>query len=72
LVDDKAFAEGSEHAALSIGDPSGQRGWIAVAHHSMEALDQVTSRHQCRNTSLDARDGDRVALRQVSALAQQQ
>jgi hypothetical protein len=39
LVGDKAFAEGREHAAGSIGDPGGQSGWIAVTHHSMEALD---------------------------------
>jgi hypothetical protein len=38
----------------------------------METLDQVARRYQYRNISLDARDGDRIALGQLIAFAQQQ
>jgi hypothetical protein len=37
----------------------------------MEALDQIAGRDQLRHTSLDARDGDRVTLGEVIALAQE-
>jgi hypothetical protein len=38
----------------------------------MEALDQITGRHQYRHAPLDAGDGDRVLLREVIAQAQHQ
>src|SRR5205807_10190921 len=41
LIGDYTFAEGREDTALSSGDPRGQSSRITVAHHPLEALDQV-------------------------------
>ena len=59
---DDAFVERCWGAARGIGDPGGQSSGIALAHHSMEALDQVARRDQYRHASLDACNGDRVAF----------
>ena len=40
-IGDDAFAEGREDTAGSISDPGRQSIWITVAHHSVEARDQV-------------------------------
>lgn len=39
-----AFAEGGEDTVRRIGDPDGQTGRIALAYHSVKALDQVAGR----------------------------
>jgi hypothetical protein len=64
-IGDDALAEGREDTIRSIGDPNGQTGWITLAHHSVEAVDQIAGRDQCRHSFLDASDGNRIALRQL-------
>jgi hypothetical protein len=61
-IGDDACAERRQDTTRGIGDPGGQTGRIALAHHFVEALDQIAGHHQWRHTSLDASDGDRIAF----------